>query len=115
MHQNKRIRYAGHEYEIFWTSQHARHICSNFNRDKLHDIHHEDIAQLLEYYDAVVPEFNDRYTFLNWHNQRGYVYELHVYLVKGSRNRPGRCVVLTGYRSNKQQYLALAAQAQKQS
>lgn len=110
MTQNKRIRYESHEYEIFWTTQHARHICSNYNRDKLHDLHHEDIAQLLEHYDAVDAEGNDRYTFLNWTNRRGCVYEIHVYLVRGGRNRPGRCVVLTAYRSNKQQYLTLAAQ-----
>jgi hypothetical protein len=114
MTQNKRIRYLGREYEIFWTTQHARHICSSYHADKLHDIHHEDIAQLLEYYDAVDPERNDRYTFLNWNNQRRCVYEIHVYLVNGGRNRPGRCVVLTGYRTNKQQYLAAAAAAQQQ-
>lgn len=113
MFQNKRIRYEGREYEIFWTSQHARHVCANLNVNKLHDIHHEDIAQLLEHYDAVVPELNDRYTFLNWRNQRRCLYEIHVYLVGGSRNRPGRCVVLTGYRSNKQQYLAYAAAQQR--
>ena len=110
MTQNKRIRYENYEYEIFWTTQHARHICSNYNQDKLHDLHHEDIAQLLEHYDAVDPEGNGRYTFLNWTNRRHCVYEIHVYLVRGGRNRPGRCVVLTAYRSNKQQYLTLAAQ-----
>lgn len=78
MTQNKRIRYESHEYEIFWTTQHARHICSNYNKDKLHDLHHEDIAQLLEHYDAVDPEYNGRYTFLNWRNQRSCVYEIHV-------------------------------------
>lgn len=109
MHHNKRITYQGREYEIFWTTQHARHICANFGADKLHDVHHEDIAQLLEHYDAVVPEHQGRYTFLNWNNRRGCVYELHVYLVMGGRNRPGQCVVVTAYRSNKQQYLALAA------
>lgn len=109
-HQNKRIRYQGYEYEIFWTTQYARHICANYNQDKQHDLHHEDIAQLLEHYDAVDPESNDRYTFLNWSNRRGCVYEMHVYLEKGSRNRPGRCVVVTAYRSNKQQYLTLASQ-----
>ncbi len=113
MTQNTRIRYESHEYEIFWTSQHARHVCATYNADGLHDLHHEDMAQLLEHYDYVVSEFNNRYTFLNWTNRRGRVYELHVYLVSGGRNRPGRCVVLTGYRSNKQQYLALAAQAQR--
>lgn len=115
MHHNKRIRYDGREYEIFWTSQHARHICANFGTDKLHDLHHEDISQLLEHYDAVEEELNDRYTFLNWNNQRRCVYEIHVYLVGASRNRAGRCVVLTGYRSNKQRYLQLAAAAQLKS
>jgi len=109
MHHNKRIRYEKHDYEIFWTSQHARHVCSNFGQDKLHDVHHEDIAQLLEHCDGVEEENNGRCTFLNWNNQRRCVYEIHVYLVKGSRNRPGRCVVYSAYRSNKQQYLALAA------
>ncbi len=113
MLHNKCIRYEGHDYEIFWTSQHARHVCSNFASNKAHDLHHEDISQLLEYYNGVQELGNDRYVFLNWNNQRRCVYELHVYLVKGTRNRPGRCVVLTGYRSNKQQYLALAAAAQR--
>jgi len=108
-HQNKRICYEGRDYELFWTSQYARHICSNYGRDKLHDVHHEDIGQLLEHYDAVDPEGNGRYTFLNWRNRNGCVYELHVYLEPGGRNRTGRCVVVTAYRSNKQQYLALAA------
>lgn len=112
MHHNKRIRYQDREYEIFWTTQYARHVCSNFNTDKLHDLHHEDIAQLLEQYDAVIPEHNNRYTFLQWHNQRRCVYEIHVYLVEGSRNRPGKCVVVTAYRSNKQQHLAYAAARQ---
>ena len=109
MTHNKCIRYEGHEYEIFWTSQHARHICSTLNTDRLHDLHPEDIAQLLEHYDAVDPERNGRHTFLNWNNNRRCVYEIHVFLVKGSRNRPGRCAVVTAYRSNKQQYLAVAA------
>ena len=113
MHQNKRIRYESHEYEIFWTTQYARHICANYNVDSRHDLHHEDIAQLLEHYDAVAEEQNNRYTFLNWTNRRGRVYEMHVYLEKGGRNRPGRCVVVTAYRSNKQQYLALATAAQR--
>lgn len=113
MIQNKRIRYESHEYEIFWTTQHARHICSNYNKDKLHDLHYEDISQLLEHYDAVDPEGSNRYTFLNWNNRRSCVYEIHVYLEKGGRNCPGRCAVLTAYRSNKQQYLAVAAAAQR--
>ena len=113
MFHNKCIRYEGREYEIFWTTQHARHVCATYGTNTLHDIHHDDIAQLLEYYDAVVPHGQDRYTFLNWRNQRERVYEIHVYLVNASRNRPGRCVVFTGYRSNKQQYLALAASQQR--
>ena len=112
MFQNKRIRYESQDYEIFWTTQHARHICSNYNTNKLHDIHHEDIAWMLEHYDAVDPERNGRFTFLNWTSRYGSVYEIHVYLVSGGRNRPGQCVVLTGYRTNKQQYLAVAAAAQ---
>lgn len=114
MIQNKRIRYQGRDYELFWTTQNARHICSNYGKNKLHDVHHEDIAQLLEYFDAVLPTGNDRYVFLNWQNERNCVYEIHVSLVGGSRNRPGRCVVITAYRTNKQQYLYLAAEQREQ-
>ena len=61
MFQNKSIRYQGLDYEIFWTTQHARHVCSTLHTDRLHDLHHEDMAQLLEHYDAVVPALNNRY------------------------------------------------------
>ena len=40
MTQNKRICYESHEYEIFWTTQRARHICSNYNQDKVPHFSH---------------------------------------------------------------------------
>ena len=44
MHRNRTIRYLGLDYEIFWTSQYARHVCSNYHVDSIHNVHHEDIT-----------------------------------------------------------------------
>lgn len=110
MQHNKRIRYAGRDYEIFWTSEHALHVCANFRIGTLHDIHHLDISQLLEQYVEVRILDKGRYVFLCWSGQLRCVYEVYVYLVEGGRNRPGRCVVLTGYRSNKAQYITAVIQ-----
>lgn len=107
MHRNKTIRYQALDYEIFWTSQHARHICSNYHVDSLHDVHHEDVSWLLENYQFVEPRGNDRYTFLTWSSQRSKLYETHVYLEGATRTRTGRCVVLTSHQSTNIRYLFL--------
>lgn len=105
MHRNKTIRYQSLDYEIFWTSQHARHICSNYHVDSLHDVHHEDISWLLENYYAVEPTGKDRFVFLTRSSRQGKLYETHVYLEGATRTRAGRCVVLTSHQSTNIRYL----------
>jgi hypothetical protein len=107
MHRTKTIRYQALDYEIFWTSQHVRHICSNYHVDSLHDVDHEDISWLLENYFAVEPTRNDRVVFLTWSSQRGRLYETHVVLEGATRTRTGRCVVLTSHQSTNIRYLFL--------
>ncbi|MGY3087342.1 hypothetical protein ACVWYF_000368 [Hymenobacter sp. UYAg731] len=108
MFNNTTIEYDGHEYEIFWTSQDARHICQNYHAaDKLHDLHHEEIVTALERKSFVQDVGKGRCTFLTKYWDR--VYETHVYLKQGTANRPGRCVIKSCCRSNKIDYLRLFA------
>jgi len=106
MYRNTIIDYEGRAYELFWTSQHARHICQNlYAGDGLHDLDHEAISRVLASYDYVQELTNGRCVFIS--RYLGRVYEIHVHLEQGSRKRPGRCTVKTCYRSNKQQYIEL--------
>lgn len=106
MHRNTIIDYEGRAYELFWTSQHARHVCQNlYAGDGLHDLDHEAIARVLANYEQVAEFSNGRCVFLS--KRQGWVYEIHVHLERGTTKRPGRCTVKTCYRSNKQQYLEL--------
>ena len=54
---------------------------------------------MLEHDAAVDPERNGRFTFLNWTSRYGSVYEIHIYLVSGGRNRPGTVLQGTSKRT----------------
>ena len=106
MFTNTTIEYNGQKYEIFWTSQDARHICQNYYAaDTIHDVHYEEIVTILQQ-SSFVQEFGKgRYTFIT--SYRDKVYETHVYLKPGTNNRPGRCVIKSCYRSNKIEHLRM--------
>lgn len=106
MYRNTIIDYEGRAYEVFWTSQFARHICQNlYAGDNLHDLDHEAIVRVLANYEQVQEFPNGRCVFLSQYQHR--VYEIHVHLERGTTKRPGRCTIKTCYKSNKQQYLEL--------
>lgn len=106
IYRNAIIDYQGLAYEVFWTSQFARHICQNlYAGDGLHDLDHEAIVRVLARYEQVVELLNDRYVFLS--QNLGRVYEIYVHLERGTAERPGRCTIRTCYKSNKQQYIEL--------
>jgi hypothetical protein len=106
MYRNTIIDYEGRAYEVFWTSQFARHVCQNlYAGDNLHDLDHEAIVRVLANYEHVQEFTNGRCVFLSQYRAR--VYEIHVHLEQGSKKRPGRCTIKTCYQSNKQQYLEL--------
>lgn len=106
LYRNKIIDYEGRAYEVFWTSQNARHVCQNlYAGDALHDLDHEAIVRVLEAYEKVAELTKDRYVFLSRHYGR--VYEIYVHLETGTSKCPGRCTIKTCYRSNKQQFIEL--------
>ena len=77
LYRNKIIACEGRAYEVFWTSQNARHVCLNlYAGDALHDLDHEAIVRVLEAYEKVAELTKDRYVFLSRHHGR--VYEIHV-------------------------------------
>ena len=103
---NAILGYEGASYEMFWLSQNARHICQNlYAGDRLHDLNHEQIVAVLLRYDYVQEFGNARYVFISRHEQK--VYETHIHLEAGRGRHPGRCVIRSCYRSNKQQYIEL--------
>ena len=78
LYRNKIIDYERRAYEVFWTSQNARHVCQNlYAGDSLHDLDHEAIIRVLETYEKVAELTKDRYVFLSRHFGR--VYEIHVH------------------------------------
>lgn len=106
IYRNAIIDYEGRAYEVFWTSQFARHVCQNlYAGDGLHDLDHEAIVRVLLNYEQAVEFANERFAFLSQYNCR--VYETHVHLERGTVKRPGRCTIKTCYRSNKQQFIEL--------
>jgi len=106
LYRNAIIDYEGRAYEVFWTSQTAKHVCQNlYAGDGIHDLDHEAIVRVLSGYEQVAELTNDRYVFLSKH--QGRVYEIHVHLERGISKRPGRCTIKSCYKSNKQQHLEL--------
>lgn len=107
-YRNTIIDYNGRAYEVFWTSQFAKHVCQNlYAGDGLHDLDHEAIVRVLTSYEQALELTNGRFVFLARYRQR--IYEIYVHLEQGSTKRPGRCTIITCYQSNKQQYLRLFA------
>lgn len=107
-YRNAIVDYEGRAYEIFWTSQFAKHVCQNlYAGDGLHDLDHETIVRVLVKHEKVVELTNGRFAFLARYKER--VYEVYVHLEPGPAKRPGRCTIITCYQSNKQQYLRLFA------
>ncbi len=106
MYRNTTVSFNGLVYEVFWTSQFARHVCQNlYAGDNLHDLDHEEIVRALAVYEHVQEFLEGRCVFLSRYRER--VYEMHVHLEPGTAKRPGRCTIKTCYRSNKQQYIRL--------
>ena len=115
MHLNTYVTHDGQRYEIYWTTTAATHVLKNFLRDQSGGIHHgldhTAIAQLLRRARYIVPLPDDSRPFLHvcLTGRAGKVYETYAYLVPELDQRPPRCVVITCYASNKQQYRALFA------
>lgn len=105
-HKNREIEVAGHRYEIFWTSEYAKHVLDNFP-DKDHRINHVEIGQLLGAQVYVEHQGNNRYLFLSYF--RSTLYNTFAFLERGTSRRPGRCVVITSFKVGGRKYDLLAA------
>ena len=115
MHLNTYVTHEEQRYEIYWTTSAATHILKNYVRDQSGGVHHgldpTIISQLLRRARFIVPLLDDKRPHLHvcLTGRAGKVYETYAYLVPELDHRPPRCVVLTCYRSNKQQYRELFA------
>ena len=115
MHLNTYVTHEGQRFEIYWTTDAATHILKNYVRDQRSGVHHgldpSMISQLLRRARFIVPLPDDKRPHLHvcLTGRAGKVYETYAYLVPELDNRPPRCVVLTCYLSNKQQYRQLFA------
>lgn len=94
-YKNLEIEVEGHQYEVFWTSQYAKHVLDNFY-DKEHRINHVEIGQLLANY--AHHEWDSKYKCVFISRFRGTIYNTFAFLQRGTSTRAGRCVVITSYR-----------------
>ena len=91
-HKNLEIEVDGHQYEVFWTSQYAKHILDNFF-DKDHRINHVEVGQLLATY--VHFEWESKFKGVFISRFRGTIYNTFAFLERGTSTRAGRYVVIT--------------------
>ena len=114
-HSNTYVTHEGQRYEIYWTSNAAKHVLDNYVADLVsgphHGLDHCEISQLLRRARFVVAgsEFEDArpYYHLFITGRKSQVFETYVYLVPELDGKPRRCVVVSSYKSNKQQYRSL--------
>lgn len=115
MHLNTYLAHEGTRCEIYWTTQAAQHILENYVADQMGGVHqgldHRTVSQLLRRARYLLPVSSDPrpYYHVCLTGRAGRVYETYVYLVPELDARPARCVVVTGYQSNKQIYRQLFA------
>ena len=113
MHLNTYLTHQSQRFEIYWTTQAAQHILENYLTDQGGGVHqgidHRLVSQLLRRARYVLPMLDDRrpalYVCLTGRDSR--IYETYVYLVAELAGRPARCVVVSCYQSNKQNYRQL--------
>jgi RNA polymerase sigma factor (sigma-70 family) len=110
-HLNARMKdQNGQRYEIYWTTEAAKHILQNYVKDLGGGVHqgidHTLVAKLVKTARFVVPLPEDPRPLYHvcLTGYRGKVYETYVYLVPELDQRPPRCVIVSSYVSNKQQY-----------
>lgn len=110
-HLNTSVVYESTRYSIYWTSSAAEHVAANYT-DPVHRVTHTEIVQLLKRarYKVPIQQETGRPNFFVFLTSRaGKVWETYVYLVPPLNGWPARCVIVTCYQSNKQQYRALFA------
>jgi hypothetical protein len=113
MHLNTYITHEGQRYEIYWTTPAAAHVMRNYISDQFSGVHkdidHGAVSQLLRRARFIVPLPEDPRPHLHvcLTGRAEKVYETYVYLVPELDHRPARCVVMTCYMTNKQQYRQL--------
>lgn len=110
-HLNTTITHDGVKYGVYWTTAAAAHVAANY-ADPTHNVTHYEVVQLLKRarYAVSLEEEKGRphyYVFLT--GRLGYVWETYVYLVPAITGWPPRCVIVTCYKSNKEQYRSLFA------
>ena len=116
-HSNTYIKYEGERYEIYWTSNAAKHVLDNYVTDLVngphHGLDHCEISQLLRRARYVIPGpvFQDARPYIHAFltGRKSQVFETYVYLVPELDGTPRRCVVVSSYKSNKSQYRSLFA------
>jgi RNA polymerase sigma factor (sigma-70 family) len=110
-HLNTRMKdQNGQRYEIYWTTEAAKHVLDNYIKDLgggVHqDIDHTLVAKLLKTarYVVAFPDDPRPLYHVCLTGYRGKVYETYVYLVPELDHRPPRCVIVSSYVNNKQHY-----------
>jgi RNA polymerase sigma factor (sigma-70 family) len=110
-HLNARMKdQNGQRYEIYWTTEAAKHVLENYVKDSNGGVHqgidHTLISKLLKTARFVVALHEDPRPLYHicLTGYKGKVYETYVYLVPELDHRPPRCVIVSSYVSNKQHY-----------
>jgi hypothetical protein len=96
--QNRKVRYEGTDYEIFWTSEYAEHIGQNYTK-KSHAIWHTEIGAMICDRDAMITRLHlhpDRYEIHAQHAKTLYI------TVVAFNEKYLRCVVVTSYIENRE-------------
>jgi hypothetical protein len=107
--------YVTHEerrYEIYWTSQYAEHVMQNY-ADPRHGVTHTQIAQIIRRARFIFPlQGRGRprpYYHICLSAYQGELYESYVYLLPELAGSPARCIVVTCYKCQRPEYIALFA------
>jgi len=96
---NTTIAYAGVRYEVYWTSQYAEHILTNFP-DPRHGVKHTEIVRILQVAGYVEKtKKRDFYVFVS--EYEGKVFETYAYLIPVSSVRPAHCIIVTCFKSGR--------------
>ena len=97
--ENRKLRYDGRRWEVFWTSQNAEHVATNHVADPAgHPLLHQRIAYLLteKWYVVVPGERTQKSRFLLFDPPTNLVLEAFVTLAPDAAgSRTGRAVIHT--------------------
>jgi hypothetical protein len=96
---NTTIAYAGSRYEVYWTSQFAEHVLTNFS-DPRHGVKHTEIVRIL-LAAGYVEETKRRNVYVFVSEYDGKIFETYAYLSPVTEARPAQCIIVTCYKSSR--------------